>query len=133
MGPDLVFYDGACGLCHRAVLFLLARDPLGLRFRYAPLQGATARARLSGAETRIDSLVVLCVGAAPLLRSQAILHLLRVLGGGWGGLAGMLAWVPQGVADWGYDRLASWRHRWFARPSERCPRLPAGLAERFLP
>ena len=40
--PDLLFYDGTCGLCHRAVTFALARDPDGSRFRFAALQGARA-------------------------------------------------------------------------------------------
>ncbi|MEZ6020031.1 MAG: DCC1-like thiol-disulfide oxidoreductase family protein [Planctomycetota bacterium] len=36
--PDLVLYDGECGLCHGAVRFLLAEDTTA-RFRLAPLQG----------------------------------------------------------------------------------------------
>ncbi|HZH02738.1 MAG TPA: DCC1-like thiol-disulfide oxidoreductase family protein [Myxococcaceae bacterium] len=36
---DILFYDGGCGLCHRAVRFVLARDPAG-RFRFAPLGGS---------------------------------------------------------------------------------------------
>ena len=39
-GP-VVLYDGECGLCHRSVKFLLARDRKQLW--YAPLQGETAQ------------------------------------------------------------------------------------------
>jgi predicted DCC family thiol-disulfide oxidoreductase YuxK len=35
-----VFYDGHCGLCHGFIRFLLARDPGGEKFDFAPLQGS---------------------------------------------------------------------------------------------
>lgn len=47
-GRHLVLYDGVCGLCDRAVQFLLAEDRDGV-LTYAPLQGETARAALERA------------------------------------------------------------------------------------
>ena len=38
---EVIFYDGHCGFCHRAVRWVLKRDPAGTRFRFAPLQGPT--------------------------------------------------------------------------------------------
>src|SRR5208282_2216789 len=32
-----LFYDGYCGLCHRAVRFILAEDTTGTAFRFAAL------------------------------------------------------------------------------------------------
>ena len=55
-----VFYDGSCGLCHRAVQFLLARDNRGARFRYAALQGATAARLIGDVDAHPDSMVVQC-------------------------------------------------------------------------
>ena len=40
-GTDILFYDGSCGLCHRAVRFILAEDRSGTAFRFAPLGGET--------------------------------------------------------------------------------------------
>lgn len=129
--PDLVFYDGGCGLCQGAVRFLLARDPGG-RLRFAPLQGETARARLDPAEARGDSMVVLPAAGPPLRKSRAAIRLLRSLGGGWALLAGILALVPPPLRDWGYDRVAAHRKRRPEPPG--CPAPPPGLpVDRFLP
>src|SRR5579885_2416758 len=43
MAPELIFYDGHCGLCHGFVKFALARDREGARFRFAPLPEQTLR------------------------------------------------------------------------------------------
>ena len=47
-GPShpILFFDGVCGLCNRFVDFMLKADSRS-RYRYAPLQGETAR-RLLG-------------------------------------------------------------------------------------
>ena len=42
--PPVIYFDGYCGLCNGFVDFVLARDR-ARRFRFAPLQGTTARAR----------------------------------------------------------------------------------------
>ena len=78
-----VFYDGSCGLCHRAVQFLLARDSRGARFRYAALQGATAARLLGDVDALPDSMVVQCVDGTQLTQGRAAVHLGRALGGGW--------------------------------------------------
>ena len=57
----LVLYDGVCGLCDRAVQFLLAEDREAV-LHYAPLQGEAARELLArggraaeGASTRLEA------------------------------------------------------------------------------
>ena len=40
--PPVVFFDGVCGLCNRAVDFILAEDD-GALFRFAPTQSERAR------------------------------------------------------------------------------------------
>ena len=48
----ILFFDGVCGLCNRFVDFMLRVDSQDL-FRYAPLQGETARRMLGmGGEAR---------------------------------------------------------------------------------
>lgn len=131
---DLVFYDGGCGLCHRAVAFLARRDRDGSRFRFAPLDGPTFRTRVP-AELRAalpDSVAVLTDDGTLLLRSHALRHALRRLGGPWHLPALLLALIPRPVADWAYDRVARARGGLFRKPDGPCPVLPRDLRERFL-
>lgn len=133
--PDLVFYDGDCGLCHRWVKFVLRRDRDGSRFRFAPLRGST----LGGALPQIDpstfpdSIVVKPAAGDVLFKSSAVLHLFTRLGGVWKVLAALGRVVPRGLRDWAYDRVASVRHRLSAKPADACPVLPPELRGRFLP
>lgn len=137
-GPATLFYDGGCGLCHRAVRFALAEDPDGSRFAFAPLQGRHLGERLD-ARARAglpDSLVLLEEGAAQggrrvLTRSRAVRALLSRLGGYWRILALAAAAVPVGAGDVAYDAVARVRHALFAPPPEACPVTPPSLRERF--
>lgn len=134
-GTDYLFYDGHCGLCHRAVKFVLRHDRNGNGFRFAPLQGSTFAARVP-MERRVglpDSAVVLTGAGALLVRSSASLHILRRLGGGWAVLASALAVIPQGLRDPVYDFVAHIRYRVFGRQDDFCPIVPPELRARFDP
>jgi predicted DCC family thiol-disulfide oxidoreductase YuxK len=117
------------------VKILLAADRRGNLFRYAPLGGDTFRALVPNADRRglPDSLVVYTVAGALLVRSAAVLHILRRLDGWWRLVAWLLAWVPRPLLDRLYDAVAALRHRLFRRPTESCPLLPASLRARFDP
>lgn len=132
---ETLYYDGSCGLCHRAVRFVLARDADGARFRYAPLGGATFRRRVPPHEAaRLpDSLVVQDAAGRLRVRSDAALHVLRRLGGAWAPLAAALRLVPRPLCDWAYDRVARARRRLYAAPAEACPLVPPELRARFDP
>lgn len=134
--PDLVFYDGGCGLCHRSVAFLARRDRDGTRFLFAPLGGDTATARLGGGRfgpCPAGTVVLLDERGRLLTRSDAVLRALVRLGGGWRLLAGAARLVPRPLRDGAYLAVARIRGWLFARPRGVCPRLPALLAGRFLP
>ncbi len=129
----MVFYDGTCGLCHRAARFSIARDRDGRRFRFAALGGETFR-RLVPEALRAglpDSIVVLTPGGTLLARSAAVIHILERIGGPWRLAGRLLALVPQGVRDLSYDGIARGRHRFFQRPAETCPVTPPELRARF--
>jgi predicted DCC family thiol-disulfide oxidoreductase YuxK len=132
---DTVFYDGGCGLCHRAVRFLVARDADGSRFVYAPLGGSTFHQHVGGLlpATLPDSIVVLTARRDLLVRSQAVIHLLRRIDGIWAFFAGLLQLVPAPLADRAYDLVAARRARLFSKPDGSCPVVPADLRARFLP
>ena len=131
----MLFYDGHCGLCHGAVKFVVKRDRTGQAFRFAPLQGPTFEARVP-AERRAglpDSIIVLTNEGALLARSDAVLHILRRLGGGWKGLAGVLGLVPRSLRDAAYNFIARIRYSIFGKRDDLCPIMPPDLCARFDP
>jgi predicted DCC family thiol-disulfide oxidoreductase YuxK len=133
LDAEYLFYDGHCGLCHRAVKFVLKHDRDGRAFRFAPLQGETFLARV-GTERRVglpDSMVVLTRDGELLVRSAAFLYIFRRLGGGWRVLAAILSVVPRGLRDFVYDFIARIRYRVFGRRDDLCPIVPAELRGRF--
>jgi predicted DCC family thiol-disulfide oxidoreductase YuxK len=132
---EYLFYDGHCGLCHRAVKFVLKHDRGGRAFRFAPLQGETFLVRVA-AERRSglpDSVVVLTRDGELLVRSAAFLHIFRRLGGGWRVLAAVLSVLPRGLRDLAYDFVARIRYRVFGKREDLCPIVPAELRARFDP
>lgn len=131
---DLVFYDGDCGLCHGAVAFLAKRDRAGDRFRFAPLRGATFRQRVPEglAAALPDSLALQTQGGALLIRSRAVVHVLKQLGGVWAALGTLLGWIPGPLSDWGYNGVARVRRHLFKKPDTACPNLPRDLRDRIL-
>lgn len=133
--PDLVFYDGDCGLCHGTVLFLLARDSEGRLFRFAPLQGETFREHIPKArrEALPDSIVVEIPDGRLVYRSSGTVRLLWKLGGFWAVLGSVLWLIPKPLRDLGYRIVAATRHRLFNRPIGLCPVVPENLRDRFLP
>jgi predicted DCC family thiol-disulfide oxidoreductase YuxK len=135
-GPvELLFYDGHCGLCHRTVKFVMRRDPRGELFRFAPLQGDTFQSRIPP-ERRIglpDSVVLLTADGRLLVRSDATLHILRRLGGGWRAFAAVASSVPRAVRDAAYNLIARIRYKIFGRQDDLCPLVPPDLRSRFGP
>lgn len=133
---DRIFYDGTCGLCHLAVLFVLRYERRGEEsFRFAPLQGSTFAAVAAALEQSSlpDSLVVQTARGHLLVRSDGVLHILEKVGGGWRLAAGLLRIVPRSLRDRTYDLVARLRGRFFGRPEAVCPTVDRELRERFDP
>ena len=130
---EWIFYDGNCGLCHRVVRFVLAEDRLG-RFMFSPLQGETFKRAVREEERKglPDSFVVVDQSGRLLLRSDAVIHITKRLGGLWRVLGTMLACVPKPIRDGGYRFVGAIRHRLFAKPLGHCPTVCAELRVRFV-
>jgi predicted DCC family thiol-disulfide oxidoreductase YuxK len=128
-----VFYDGSCGLCHRAVQFLLARDPSGAHFRYAPLQGETAACALEGVLELPDSMVVKTTQGRLLTRGDAAINIGLTLGGGWWLVAQLSRAWPRFLRNLAYDFIAKRRYRWFGRKEDACPMMAPEQRALFLP
>jgi predicted DCC family thiol-disulfide oxidoreductase YuxK len=124
--PLVVLIDGTCALCNGTAAWLARRNVDGVMV-FATNQGEVAR--IAGEPPGGDmGTIVVWDGSRRLVRSDAVLLLLRTLGGFWRLLA-WLAWLcPAVVRDFIYDQVARRRHR-FAGPSS-CTRLsPYDLAE----
>lgn len=133
-GPERLFYDGGCGLCHRAVNFVIAHDPDGALFRFTPLESELLDQSLPVGTTRQalpDSVIVLTRDGKLLTRSDAALYLGERVGGGWRIAAKIGKIVPRFLRDIVYDGIASIRHKLFAKPTDACPLLPPDLRKRF--
>jgi predicted DCC family thiol-disulfide oxidoreductase YuxK len=130
-----IFYDGACGLCHAVVRFVLRRDANGELFRFAPLQGETFGREVVKANRPVlpDSVVVKTVEGHLLVRSEAIVFVLRQLGRPWRVAAAVIGLVPSRVLDLAYRAVARWRNRLFPRPAGLCPVVPEHWRSRFAP
>jgi predicted DCC family thiol-disulfide oxidoreductase YuxK len=127
----IVFYDGDCGLCDRFVRWMLRRDRRH-RYRFAPLQGDTAR-RMIRVEPGDPGLwsVVLVDHAGEHRRSTATLRAVAGLGGVWRA-AGWLLLVPAALRDPVYRLVARHRYRWFGR-APACALPGPEERGRFLP
>lgn len=133
-GSLLVLFDGNCALCDGFVRFVIARDPDG-RFRFAPLQGETARRTCTAAGLNQpggagpDTVMVFEDGVARV-RSDAVLAIAARLPFPWPILT-VGRWVPRPLRDALYRWVARHRHRWFGHPSA-CPVPDPGIRGRFL-
>ena len=116
----IVLYDGVCGLCNRAVQFLLQRDRHD-RFRFAPLQSsfaATLLARHGIDHTNLDTVYALRNHEKPdeqlLTGGDAVLFFAEMLGGIWR-VARLARMVPRPIRNRLYDFVARNRYRVFGK------------------
>jgi predicted DCC family thiol-disulfide oxidoreductase YuxK len=116
--PAILLFDGTCGFCARNVQFVLRHERARRTLRFASLQSAigteltTRRTDLRG----VDSVLWLepASDGQPervLVRSAAVLRVLRYLGGSWSLLAALGGFVPRVLRDSIYDLVARHRHR----------------------
>lgn len=127
---SLVFFDGVCHLCQRSVQFILKNDPHG-HFRFAPLQGTTARERLPVDFLHADTAsIVLLENGKIYHRSTAALRICRQLRWPAKALyAGMI--FPRFIRDAVYRWIAHNRYRWFGK-DETCWLPRPEWRQRFL-
>lgn len=117
----VIYFDGYCGLCNGFVDFVLARDR-GRRFRFAPLQGTSAKARFGDPGDVDPTTIVLEDGGVLYQRSTAALRIISQLGGAWS-LVAVFRLVPRFIRDAVYDWVARNRYGWFGK-RDTC-RLPS--------
>ena len=120
----IIFFDGICILCNRAVDFLVRRDRKK-KFRFASLQSEYSRNFLSQYRPdllNLDSLALYDAGKI-YVKSAAVLKIAKHLGLPWS-FAAIFYCIPGPLRDWLYDYIARNRYKWFGK-RESC-RLPDG-------
>lgn len=127
----IIFFDGTCGMCNRFVDLILKADRRGV-FRFAPLQGDTARRLLPPLPPDPRDWSMLYLDERGLHeQSDASLEVYRRLGGAWKLLA-LAQFVPTCIRTPVYRVVARNRFRVFGR-RETCRVPNATERERFLP
>jgi predicted DCC family thiol-disulfide oxidoreductase YuxK len=133
-----LFYDGTCGLCARSVQFILKRERDDRTIQFAPLQGETAAGimRAHPELAKVDSIILVEEDASGhrhiSTRSDAVLRILRYLGGVWSPLAAVARVLPGFIRNTAYDLVARTRYQVFGRDTA-CLLPTPEQRKRFLP
>jgi len=133
MHEHLIFYDGDCPLCHKAVRHILEID-IHKHFLFSPLSGESARDILTGPQKKLldaNSLVLVENYASTdrefWVRSQAIFRIYWLADNGWE-ILGLLCFLPSCIGDLFYRWVAAHRHQFKLKMPE-----DPGPKDRFLP
>jgi predicted DCC family thiol-disulfide oxidoreductase YuxK len=129
----VLLYDGVCGFCNRLVQFVLKHDAKAY-FRFASLQSDYAARVLNphGLDPQdLNTLYLVEPGKRLQVRSDAVVLILRKLGGFWSVVAFTLRIFPKRLRDWGYGIAASHRYRIFGK-YETCLLPEKKYQDRFL-
>lgn len=116
----VIFFDGVCGLCNGFIDFVMKIDK-DQKFHFSPLQSDYARNNLPEEMTRDLKTVVYKDGDQISMKSDAVLKILKEIGGVWG-LASAGRILPGTLRDSAYEMIAENRYKIFGK-KETC-RLP---------
>lgn len=111
----ILLYDGVCNLCNQLVRFISKRFKNGVILFY-PLQSAEGKTLLKKYRLPEDDFdtVVYIRAEKYFLKSSAILHIVKELGGIWKGLFIFII-IPVFIRDFIYTLVAKSRYRIFGR------------------
>jgi predicted DCC family thiol-disulfide oxidoreductase YuxK len=128
---SVLLFDGVCNLCNRVVDFVILRDKDKM-IRFAALQsipGKELAEKFKISPGNNDTVVYISDGKA-FVRSSAVLHILKDIGGGWEIMYGFII-IPSFVRDFFYDIIAKRRYRIFGK-RDTCMVPSEETRERFL-
>ena len=130
--PQLILFDGMCHLCNGTVQFIIRHDR-DKKFSFTPFQSRSGQEmlKLHGYSTADNSSVVYIKNGAWIVKSNAVLLILRDLGCCWN-LFYPLIIIPAVVRDFMYDLIAKNRYRLFGK-RDSCMVPTSDIMDRFLP
>jgi predicted DCC family thiol-disulfide oxidoreductase YuxK len=131
MNKDIILFDGVCNLCNCFVQFTIERDKQS-KFKFASLQSKSGQYLLAQNKLPVENFTsfVYLKGGQCLLKSSAILHFLKELGGVWK-VFFILILIPKPIRDFVYSFIANSRYKIFGR-RESCFLPTPELKNRFL-
>ena len=129
MNHTIVFFDDSCLLCNRTLQWIL-RNEKTHTLHFAPLSGIHAQGLIERFSTVPDSIIV-SKNNELYVKSVAIIHVLREMGGIWKLLSICLRCIPNYIRDIVYDIIAKNRYQWFGTVEE-CLLMHGKYSSRFL-
>jgi len=109
----IIFFDGVCALCNGSVRWVIKHDVHQV-FKYAPLQGETAKTKLAEHNLKHLNSIILLDGDQIYTQSTAALKVAKLLPAPYCGLY-VLAIIPSVIRDFVYDYIAKHRYTWFGQ------------------
>jgi len=128
----IVFYDGQCILCNKAVNFLLKQD-IYKKLSFATLQSVFAQKMIISVKfgfTKAPESVLFFDGKRIYSKSDAVFEALKQSKGRKRWLS-FLRVFPKFLRDFVYDIIARNRYKWFGK-TDSCMLPPENWKERFL-
>jgi len=124
----VLYYDGHCILCSKAVQFLLERDKKK-RLHFSPLQSAYAAEHLKSLPKPWPDSIILQTNNKVYVKSSAVLIAISKLSFWYRPIA-LLLIIPPFIRNWVYDWVAKNRYGWFGK-TDSCF-LPGNHQERII-
>ncbi|MBJ64010.1 MAG: hypothetical protein CMB55_04335 [Euryarchaeota archaeon] len=117
---DFLLLDGDCGLCHRLATFIDKRPANGVNIGYRPILSEDAQqiiAKLPKKQQDADSVYLIRNGKS-YIRSAAGIRCLLYMRWYYKMWFPLLWLIPFPLRDLGYRIIATYRHKFFKRPTE---------------
>ena len=117
---DFLFLDGDCGLCHRLATFIDKRLAKGMNLGYRPILHPDAQRVIQTLPTQLrnaDSVYLIRKGTA-YIRSAAGIRCVLYMRWYYKMWFPLLWLIPLPLRNIGYRLIATYRHKFFKRPSE---------------
>ncbi len=119
---NIVFFDGVCNMCNQSVNLLMKLDRRSV-IKYSSLQGELAKDILQPEQVQIMSSLIYYSNGIVLTQSQAVVGILKQLGGIYGFIGVVFSLFPNRFLNLFYDLVAKNRYRLFGK-SNQC-RIPS--------
>lgn len=127
----IILFDGVCNLCDRSVVWVIKHDKKD-SFRFVSLQselGIALAKHIGFDASKLDSIVLYEPGIAYYTKAEAVLHILKTIGGIYSLLGVFLN--MKNFSNTVYDLVAKNRYKWYGK-KETCLVPTPEIKEKFL-
>jgi predicted DCC family thiol-disulfide oxidoreductase YuxK len=129
IAKPVVFFDGMCNFCSSSVQFIIRHDKKK-QFLFAPLQSELGQEAIKQFPGVAPDSVILYKDGKFYSKSDATLHIARILDGGWKMCyAGII--LPRIIRNAMYNFMAYNRYRWWGK-KDSCMIPAPEIRSRFI-